>query len=55
MLGKERGMTLVLVIIAMILLGLAAFRIGPLARVDFGWLGLAVLVLGVWVIPAIGG
>jgi hypothetical protein len=48
-------MTLVLVIIAMILLGLAAFRVGPLPHVDFGWLGLTVLVLGVWVVPAIGG
>lgn len=53
--GYERSMTLILMIFVMILLGLAAFRIGPLPRVDFGWLGLTVLVLAVWVIPAIGG
>lgn len=53
--GYCTDMTLVLVILAMILLGLAAFRVGPLPRVDFGWLGMTLLVLAVWVLPAIHG
>lgn len=41
----------VLVIIAFVLLVLAALRVNILTRVHLGWLGLAVLVFALWVIP----
>lgn len=53
-LGYPVGMTLVLTILAMILLGLAAFRIIT-PHVHFGWLGLTVLVIAIWVLPAVHG
>lgn len=46
-------LTTILLIAGLILILLAAFNIAA-RRVSFGWLGLALIVLAVWVLPAVG-
>lgn len=48
--GYRSGMELILMIVAVILLGLAAFGVG-VPRVSLGWLGLAIAFLVIGVLP----
>lgn len=45
---------LLLILIAVVFLGLAAFGVGGIGRFNFGWGGLCVLAIAVWLLPALG-